>query len=103
MKLILLEVGVIGSPRFAVTVLRQWPCAHATLYLGIKDYLEMEIETLQTEHRERVTLIKQRVIVVFNAATEVLDEELRQDLQLWAEAVFPFLKNLGKLTCTKNL
>ena len=42
--------------------------------------------------------------VVYTATTELLDEELRQDLQLWAEAVFPLLKNLGKLTSngTKN-
>ena len=49
MKLILLEVGDIGRPRFARKILKRWSYAHTTLYLGIKDYLEMEIETLQLD------------------------------------------------------
>ena len=95
---VLREVGDIGNDQFAKTVLSQWPYPSKTLYLDIKSYLEMETKKLPIGHTEEAEIIKQRMIVVYKAATELLDKELRQDLQLWAEAVFPFLKKMGKLT-----
>ena len=57
----------------------------------------METKKFRPGYREGLALRKYRMDVVYKAATEVLDEELRQDLRLWAEAVLRFLHS-GKLT-----